>query len=337
VVIEELRILIVLVNYNGHLDTIECLESLLSIDYNNYSIIVSDNSKEDTSLNQLEAWARGNNFFVPNLAAPLKVPIAPKPVDYIKIEEETIVDNHLPKLILLKCKENKGFAAANNSAINVLKAHHSSFDWVWILNNDTVVSPDCLKAFHQHCETAQDLKQGIIGNNIYYYHKPTILQGIGGMYNRWLSTSYHLTEVGDSCATTQILFKEKVNYVMGASMFVSLNYIREVGLMDETYFLYFEEIDWATRGKKFQYVLGYACNCNIYHKHGASIGSGENSVAKSYISDFYGTRNKIIFTRKFYPFLLPTVYLSLVISIMLRIYKAQFSRAWMVMKLMFKS
>ena len=332
-----LRVLIVLVNYNGHQDTIECLESLLSVDYDNYNIIVADNSKDDDSIGQIEAWALGNTQFVPEPSAPITFPTAAKPVNYIRIKEnEETLTGVLPKLILLRCKENRGFAAANNAAIHALKVQYHLFDWVWILNNDTVVAPDCLQAFNQHCKTANNVKEGVIGNSLYYYSKPDTLQGIGGMYNKWLSTSYHLTTIGDSCASTQKLFRERVNYVMGASMFVSLNYIKEVGLMDENYFLYFEEIDWATRGRRLNYVLGFACNCNVYHKHGASIGSGESSVEKSFMSDFYGTRNKIVFTKKFYPLLLPTVYFSLLISIALRLSKKQFSRAWMVIKIMFK-
>ena len=125
-----------------------------------------------------------------------------------------------------------------------------------------------------------------------------------------------------------------MNYVEGASMLVSRQFIDEIGLLCEDYHLYFEEADWAIRAKG-RFKLGYAPQSVIYHKIGGSIGTSSNPANMSYISDYFNVRNRILFTRKFYPVALPTVYLVLFGSMFLRIMLGKLDRAAMILKLMF--
>ena len=125
-----------------------------------------------------------------------------------------------------------------------------------------------------------------------------------------------------------------MNYVVGASMLVSKEFLEDVGLMCEDYFLYFEETDWAMRARG-RYSLVYAIGSIVYHKVGASIGTRSNPARKSVLCDFHSVRNRLFFTYRFYPLALPTVYVALCGSILLRVFLGHWLRAKMIIKLMF--
>ncbi len=113
-------------------------------------------------------------------------------------------------------------------------------------------------------------------------------------------------------------------------MFVSREFIEDVGLMDERYFLYFEDLDWSERAKRKGYELKYCWKSKVYHKEGGSIGSSSKGEKKSKLADYYGIRNRIIFTKKFYPQYQWSVYLSLLGVILNRIKRKQFDRIKLV-------
>jgi GT2 family glycosyltransferase len=96
-----------------------------------------------------------------------------------------------------------------------------------------------------------------------------------------------------------------MNYVSGASLFATRAYIESVGLMDERYFLYCEEVDWCFR--RGHRRLGYAHEAIVYHAHGTTIGSSADLKDRSSISVYLSERNKLLFTRRFYPVLYPLV------------------------------
>jgi GT2 family glycosyltransferase len=112
--------------------------------------------------------------------------------------------------------------------------------------------------------------------------------------------------------------------------------VREVGLLAEEYFLYYEEPDWAERGRRMgNWELGYAWKARVYHKEGASTGGGTHRrKTVSQLSDFYFVRSRILFTRKFQPYCLPTVYAGLLIAIANRLWHGQPDRALMIVKTM---
>ena len=90
-----------------------------------------------------------------------------------------------------------------------------------------------------------------------------------------------------------------MDYVSGASMYVPRRYIEAVGPLDERYFLYNEEVDWCFR--RGRYRLGYAHDAIVYHTHGATMGSSHDKKQRSPLSVFLDERNKLLFTRRFFP------------------------------------
>jgi GT2 family glycosyltransferase len=116
-------------------------------------------------------------------------------------------------------------------------------------------------------------------------------------------------------------------------MLVSRNFLNEIGLMNEEYFLYCEEIDWITRARG-KYILGYADNSIVYHKEGAAIGLNTKKNTSSYVGEYYGKRSVLLYTIKYKKTMLLTVYLGMIIAILNRCRRLQFDRAWMILMLL---
>lgn len=285
---------IILLNYNGYSDTIECIKSLKKLKYGNIRIVVVDNNSTDNSI----AVLRG-----------------------------------IKGIELIENDSNDGFAAGNN--VGIKYCMDLGGEYFWLLNNDTVVEPDSLS--HLLNTMNRDSTVGICGSKLIYYDDPARVQAYGGGYlNKWWGITKHIGQDADSSNSLNINnILSQIDYVVGASMFVRKSFIEEVGYMDEDYFLYFEEIDWAIRGSG-QYSLGYSDNSIVYHKEGASIGSSSNKKKKkSILADYYGLRNRIKFTRKHYPLFLPTVAFGVILSIGKRLLQKDISRVCQLFR-MFK-
>jgi len=234
------KVAIIILNWNGWKDTIECLESVFRIDYPNYQVIVVDNGSKNDSVERIKAWAEGRQEVLTpeptHPLYPLSHPPVQKPIPYIEYdrntaeagglpEKEKLLYEKLPKgisypLILIQTGENLGFAGGNNIGIK-FALNHDDFKFIWLLNNDTVVKHDAL--LHMVNRMGDDLDIGICGSTILYYHKPDKVWALGGgSYNKWLAISHH---IGLSCSISEkIDYKEierKMDYVVGTSMLVS--------------------------------------------------------------------------------------------------------------------
>ena len=338
------NVYILLLNWNGWPDTIECLESIFRVSYNNYRVIVCDNGSNDNSILNIQLWAENRlDLYIPkqqplrNYSSPPVIKVIPY-VEYDRTVAENggSIDDINAKLILIRTGGNLGFAGGNNVGIRYV-LRRSDFEYLWILNNDTVVSESSLLELIRHAEQNRThRKVGLIGSKLMFYHSPRVIQSIGGQYNKWTAAVKHLgaNELDHGQYDTGTGF-QKADYPIGASLFVSLEFIRDVGLMNEEYFLYYEELDWVLRGKKKGWEMGLCPNSKIYHKEGATIGSNSNAVNKSALSDYYGLRNRIIFTRNYYPMHLFFVRLTFLVVIVNRIYRKQFNRIGLVINAFF--
>lgn len=336
------RVCILILNWNNWEDTIECLESLQLLDYPSFEIIVVDNASTDGSIEKVKSWAEGK---LPIISKFIEYSLDNKPLEVVYYDRETAEGGgeteeekkllNLPskkRLVLIQSGDNLGFAGGNNVGIRYALAK-DNFDYIWILNNDTVVAPDSLTYMVERMQ--EDEKIGICGSTLLYYHQPDTIQALGGKYNKWLGLSKHIGE-GLQMSNIHIKLQDKVerklSYIVGASMLVSKEFIQDIGLMCEDYFLYFEELDWATRAKG-KYKLGYASESIVYHKEGATIGSSSKLKGRSYISDYYGIKNRLLFAKKFYPQKLPVVYMGLIPTVINRMRRRQWDRVKMLYKI----
>lgn len=339
------KVYIIILNWNGWKDTIECLESVMRNAYQNYKVIVCDNNSTDGSLEKIKQWAAGNlqaNVSNDERISRYTSPSLKKPIQYIEYQREQaekggLLNMEEPPLILIQTDANLGFAGGNNVGMRYILAR-DDFEYIWLLNNDTVIKCDALINLLK--EIQEKPSTGMCGSTLLYYHEPDKVQALGGaIYNKWLGIIKHIGAFMDYTEQTNTqmqMIERKMDYIIGASMFVSKAFLNDIGLMSEEYFLYYEEIDWAMRAKG-RYTLSYAPCSVVYHKEGASIGAnGKMQERRSWIADYYGIKNRLVFTKKFFWYALPTIYVGLLIAIFNRIRYKQWDRIYMILKIAFK-
>lgn len=323
------RVWIVLVNWNGWRDTIECLESVLRQDYENYRIVVCDNASSDGSIEMISSWAKGDLIYSPpdNQLCHLTTPPLQKPIKHALLnatDGEVGLDNLLDyPLLLVRTGGNLGFAGGNNVGIR-LALRDTQCSYVWLLNNDTVVEPNCLRELINTSPTAREI--GIVGSVNCFYASPEVIQAIGGGWfdRKRVATGLHGHKLNLSQVDSKHILRarENLDWVSGASMLISRDFITQIGEMEEDYFLYFEEIDWALRSAgRFSSAL--APSAVLYHKAGSATGEGEESA----FSAFMLARSRFMLYEKHLPHLMPRCYLRASFDIFKALLRGKWSRA----------
>ncbi len=330
---------IIILNWNGWQDTLECLESVFRLDYDNYQVIVCDNDSQDDSLDHIRAWSEGKEIAVIDKECPLPEirnnPVV-KPIPYVEHNRQSAesggnVSGNEASLILIKTGHNLGFAGGNNVGLRYA-LQQNDFDYVWLLNNDTVVDPHCLARMVDY--TSNRLDPSMCGSRLLYYDDPDTIQALGGArYNKWTGLAKSVGLNKDAHEEIEPLqYEQQISYIMGASWLIPKSFLAEIGLMEESYFLYNEEIDWCVRGNK--YNLCYADDAVVYHKEGRSIGSSSDKRRTSLFSDYYLFSNKLDFTFMFYPEAIITVYLVTFVQVINRLRRGQWSKARLILNIM---
>jgi len=287
------KVSIIILNWNGWRDTIECLESLYQITYPNYDVIVVDNGSEDESIEKIKEYCDGkikveSNFFEYN---PSNKPI--KIIEYTREEaeagggkEKEIAD--LPsnkKLIFIKNEKNFGFAEGNNIGMRyALKA--LSPDYILLLNNDTVVDKRFLDELVKVAES--DKRIGIIGPKIYYYNDPNRIHSAGAKVNLYTGT---FSPIGcNEIDIGQFDRMKAVDYISGCALLIKRELLEKIEFLNPIYFAYFEETEMCMRAKNHGYGVIYTPQARIWHKV-------SSSTKKSGRHLYYLTRNRFIFIK----------------------------------------
>ncbi|HKR28989.1 MAG TPA: glycosyltransferase family 2 protein [Terriglobales bacterium] len=313
-------IAIIVVTWNGWTETIECLESLLRLNYSRFRVFVCDNGSND--LEYIGRWANGdlpagcNNPRLQHLTIP---PVA-KPVPHLSLAAGETIDlsQRVERLLLVQTGANLYYAGGNNVGLR-LALSEPEMEFAWLLNNDTVVDANALTHLVRRME--QKPEAGICGSTLLYYDAPEVVQAMGGStYNAWLA---RIGQIGTGSSRRDLLPPEKVEsqmrYVAGASMFLRRELLEKVGLLDERYRVYFEEIDLATRVRN-KYPLAYAPESIVFHKEGAALGTSTlRSRRPSARAQQYSCRNRILFTRIHFPARLAPVLLATLASVFARL------------------
>lgn len=305
------RLGVVLVNYKGSSDTIECLESLLRSDIP-IRVVVVDNASGDGSEERILDWASGAVPWEPGEGAlsHLTTPALEKPVAIRVLDaDDAVLDAPgEERLVLIRAGSNLGFAGGNNLGIRHLM-RDPAIEAFWLLNNDTVVEPSAARALLTTIRAEPGA--GMIGTVIRYYNAPETVQALGGMTFNPLTGSnagIHGNKPYKAPWDSRAAARRAV-CVLGASLTATRPFIETVGLMSEAYFLYFEEMDWALRNRgRFQ--IGLARGSVVYHKHGGSIGSSSKKGGRSPQAEYWLLRARLLFYRRYYPWLLPLIWVQ---------------------------
>ncbi len=245
------------------------------------------------------------------------MPPVPKPVSFRELTRDEAESNErrpAVSLTLVQTGGNLGFAGGCN--VGVRHALAQGTDYVWLLNNDTLAARESLRQMVDHVRAHAGV--GICGSTLLDIHRPSVVLALGG--GRMRRSTGAVWSIGHGSrwplpAEKMVeLESQRMDYVVGASMLVSRSCLETAGLMDEGYFLYFEELDWAARLPP-DFRLGYAPGSVVYHHEGGSSGG-------LLLSHFY--RSLIRYTWRHNRRFLPGV----LARMSLRFVEAVFTRNW---------
>jgi GT2 family glycosyltransferase len=199
-------------------------------------------------------------------------------------DDLSVIKQRYPQVQLIKSDKNLGFAGGNNLGIRA-----SSGDYVMLLNNDTEVDPGFLEPLVEKFRGQPDV--GAVSPKIYFSHTPGMLQFTG--FSDINKFTIRNKGWGHSQIDTGQFDIDSLSYFAhGAAMMVPRNVIKEVGMMADIYFLYYEEMDWGQRIRNAGYSIWYVHDSIVYHKE--SVSTGRVSPLKTY----YLNRARMIYTRR---------------------------------------
>lgn len=161
-------------------------------------------------------------------------------------------------------KKNLGFSKANNKGINIAKGKH-----VLLLNTDTKATKGAIDALFEFAENKSDV--GVVGSRLLntdgttqdsVFHFPSVT---GAIKQYWYGEKGHYGQYH-----TKSKKPVKVDAVVGASFFITKEALKRVGVLDERYFMYFEDLDYCRRVWKSGLKVYYLPSSEVIHYHGES-------------------------------------------------------------------
>lgn len=242
------KVYVIVLNWNGKADTLECLRSLRATAYENYRVVLVDNGSEDDSIPAVRA--------------------------------------EFPAVEIVAVGRNLGFAGGNN--VGIQHALDAGADYVYLINNDTTVDPAYLTELVAAAEA--DPKVGAVGGKIMYFSEPERIWFAGGKMNWLRNKGEHIGL--DEIDAGQYDTPKEVAYLTGCSLLVKREVLEKVGLLEEDYFLYYEDADFSLRVQNAGYSTVYAPKSKIYHKVSRSTKPG----SASYV--YYHVRNGLVNARR---------------------------------------
>ena len=237
---------LVILNWNNPLDTVNCLGSLARISTLDVETIVVDNGSTDDSV--------------------------------------AIIQRQHPACTLLQTGTNLGYAGGNNFGIRY--ALKSGAEFVMILNNDVIVSPDFLTPLLAALRAQPDV--GIVTPLVADTEPIDRIWALGSRVD-WRTGQVYRIHAGETVATYCNAPPFDIEIASGAAMLIRRSVLEQVGLLDELFFLYYEETDWCLTVREQGYRILAVPQSVIWHKVSATLGT------VSPVIDYYMLRNQLRF------------------------------------------
>nr|MBI1228568.1 glycosyltransferase [Cytophagales bacterium] len=222
----------------------------------------------------------------------------------------TKLQGEFPDHTFLRSEENLGFAAGNNLGISY--ALEKNFEYVMLLNNDTQVAPDFLSKLLYFLRKHPDKNLGVVQPLILYNHDRTLIWNAGGVFKKITGASKTLLE-GKVIDDANLKNAYPVDWITGCCMLLSAACIRTSGLMNPSYFAYFEDVDWSLRIRKNNYSLYVVPSSKIFHEAGASSKSAHAEGTLHPVIFYYTSRNQLFQVRQHVDF--PFFFLAMAIQV----------------------
>lgn len=250
---------IIMLNWNGAADTLECIDSLRQV-HDDYFCVVADNGSEDNSIQQIKEYLQREHL--PHQVIQRGAPLSEKP------------KNH--EFILYTIGENLGFARGNNEAIRLIAT--ACPDHYLLLNNDTIVEPDFLQQLNHF--TQEHPEYQVLTPLICYNSDRNLIWNAGGK-QKWGFRKYfyakqpveHIKETGHI----------DVTFLTGCALHAHASLLQlDGGLLTERFFFGEEDFEFCIRMNQQHKKMACVLSSRIYHKVNSSVAQVE-PLSKTYI------------------------------------------------------
>lgn len=190
-----------------------------------------------------------------------------------------------PGLIYVRSEKNLGFAGGNNLGIKYAKG-----DFLLLLNNDTEITPNLVSELSAELDNNADI--GLISPLLLYFDNPEIIQYAGFTEMNYITCRNAGIGSLDINTGQYANDSRQTAFCHGAAVMCRKTDADEVGLMEENYFLYYEELDWCEKFKKAGKKIWFTGRTSVLHKESMSVGKESN------IKTYFMTRNRMLFIRR---------------------------------------
>lgn len=245
-------VLIVLLNWNSHEETVTAVESVLRMDYPNFHVLIVENGSTDNSAVELR-----------------------------KITS--------PRVELLESGVNNGYTGGCN--LGMIRALELGAEYVWLLNNDSVVASDTLSSIIALAQS--DPKIGLVTPVIASLDEVPHITFAGGICDMAAATYEETNDI--AIAQQWAVEHPKAGLVIGTAMLIRASLMKEVGMLDESFFMYYEDIDYAARSLKAGYRNVVDWSSFVYH---FEKNRNKNPMGMKPHYWYYVARNESRFWRK---------------------------------------
>ena len=190
---------------------------------------------------------------------------------------------------IIQNKKNEGFSKANNIGIDY--ALKNNYDYTILINNDTIVEKNLIEVL---LKTAQAKNLSVLQPLILKYCGKEIWNA-GGRINYFFGNFITRKKVGNSLNSSH----ELTEWLTGCCCLFKTKIFKEIGKLDESFFAYYEDVDFSLRLKKRGYKIGFTSKTHIYHYESfSSISNNSKGGKLSPYIHYLNIRNHILILKK---------------------------------------
>ncbi|WP_456408303.1 glycosyltransferase family 2 protein [Caldithrix abyssi] len=278
---------ILILNWNGWQDTIECLETVAKQEFTDFKVLIIDNGSDDDSVEKILAWALGEIKDISTRFSGLVYPLVPKPVPIQVLPDPETEPNKAMDYYLLKLDQNLGFARGMNVGMRFVTSFLKS-EFVLLLNNDTVLDSKALGNLISIFK--REPRVAMAQSTIWYYDWPDRIANAGGIILPWGQTRYYKKIKASE--------NKKIEFINGCALCVRRSVLEQYGYLTEKFFFGEEDFEWSLRARKNKLLMVAVGNSKVYHKIAAS---SERNWRKDGRKVIIFALNRLIDLKDFWP------------------------------------